>query len=670
MNILIPYTWLLEHLDTKATPEKLQECLSLCGPSVERIDSVNGEPVFDVEITTNRVDSMSVRGIAREAAAILPEFDIKAKLKTLTTPKVSSQLELGIRIKNNPQLCRRILAVKLENLKIKPSPGWLQKRLTQVGQRPLNNTIDITNYVMWELGHPIHVFDFDRLKEKTIIVREAKKGEKLITLDNKTYTLNGGEVIFDDGTGNIIDLPGIMGTKNTVVTQKTKNILLWTESIDARKIRDASMGLAIRSQAAILNEKNVDPELAMPAILRAIELYKQEAQAQISSKIVDIYPEKPKTTSIKLPQKKLTTYLGLTVPTQKVKRILSALGCKVEINQTKKETLYQITPPTWRTEDLQIPHDLIEEIARIYGYHNLPSKLMAGKIPTKTQGITFHLEDSIKANLADWQLTEVYTYSLVKKELANLSEYKLNNHLKLSNPLTEDHVFLRRSILPSHLEVIKNNPQKEKVRIFELANVYHPKKGSQLPQEKQQLAITLTQDFFKAKALVEMLLKKLRVEYQFLPKNGIPKMLHPDRSAIIVAGNKIIGKIGEIKPSILRSSELKPPVTSVVFNTKNLLKSRTSLTYQPVPKHPPLVEDLTFVLADKTYVGELIEEITNLSRLIESVELKEVYQKNSTFTIIYRHPSRSLTDKDISPIRKKIKKHLYRLFKARLVGKI
>lgn len=672
MNILIPYSWLLEHLDTKASPQKLKEQLSLCGPSVERIEYIKGEPVFDIEVTTNRVDNMSIRGIAREAAAILPESGLEAKLKPVKTAKVSSPIELDIAIKNDPQLCRRILAVKLGNLKITSSPNWLQKRLNQIGQRPLNNLIDITNYVMWEIGHPIHVFDYDRLGSKKIIVREAKKGEILTTLDDRKYTLQGGEVIFDDGTGKIIDLPGIMGTKNTVVSNRTKNALLWIESVDARKIRDASMGLAIRSQAAVLNEKSVDPELAMQAILRAVKLYQEVAQAEISSKIVDIYPKKPSFMSIKLQQQQLDTYMGLSVPPQKVKRILSALGCKVEIHTKKNKTIiYEVTPPSWRVEDLRIPQDLIEEIARIYGYHNLPSQLMKGEIPTLTQKIPFHLEDSIKNSLSSWGLSEVYTYSLISEKLAKASEYKLNSHLRLSNPLTEEHLILRRSIIPSHLEVIKNNSQHYPVRIFELANVYHPRKEQNLPQEKPQLVITTTEDFTQTKALVEMLLKKLRIDQQFLAKNGATKMLHPQRTTMIVAGNEIIGRVGEIKSSILDKIELKTPVTSAVFEAKKLLRAaRTHPRYQPLPQHPPIVEDLTFVLADKAHIGEVIEEITNISRLIESVTLKETYQRNTSFTLTYRHPEQSLTDKHIRPVRKKIKKHLEKQFNARLVGKL
>ena len=255
MNILIPHSWLSDFLETNAKPEKIAEFLSLCGPSVEKLEKVGDDWVYDIEVTTNRVDMMSVYGVAREASVILPQFGYQARLKKYNPDEINKFVshkinkfvsdeikgggKLDFKISNNPALCKRILAIKLENVELGPSPSWLSSRLSKVGQRPLNNAIDITNYVMWEIGHPIHVFDYDRLKRQKILVREAKKGESLTTLDGIKYNLNGGEVIFDDGAGEIIDLPGIMGTANTVVTPETKNVLLWIESIEPVRIRRA-----------------------------------------------------------------------------------------------------------------------------------------------------------------------------------------------------------------------------------------------------------------------------------------------------------------------------------------------------------------------------------------------------------------------------------------------
>jgi len=620
MNILIPHSWLLEHLDTKAKPKDIQRCLSLCGPSVERINVVDSEPVYDIEVTTNRIDAMSVRGIAREAAAILPQFGIKAKLKSLQLPKVSSTIPFDITITNNPKLCHRILAIKLENVKISDSPDWLKNRLNQVGQRPLNNIIDITNSVMWELGHPIHAFDYDRLTQKTIIVREAKKGEKFTTLDNKTHVLKGGEVVFDDGTGQIIDLPGIMGTKNTVVTDKTKTVLLWTESIDSRKIRQASMGLAIRTQAAILNEKDVDPELGATALLQSIKLARNLAGATIGSRLIDIYPHPPVITSTVLNQELIDTYLGLHLEPQKIIAILKSLGCIVDL----RSNIYHLQPPSWRAKDLTIPQDYIEEIARIYGYHNLPSLLMSTAIPDNPPDDNFQLEHQIKTWLAAWGLTEVYTYSLVAQPDAK-------NNLKLTNPLTDDMVYLRQFLIPSHLQVIHQNKNKPDVSIFEMANVYLPK-PKELPIHELHLTLTTNKDFLWLKGIVEALFKKLHISATFTP------------TEILVSKTKL-GTIGRVAPNIYAAD----------LAVGHLIKHSSAYPhYRPLPTTAPIIEDMTFTLPPQTYLGQVITAIKSTSSLIESVTLKDRYENNSTFTITYRNPKSQLTDHDIVPLRSKI----------------
>src|SRR5260221_1504967 len=290
MNIQILHSWLLEYLDTNATPAKIGEYLSLCGPSVEKIEKRGNDWLYDIEVTTNRVDMMSVYGIAREAAVILPQFGVKASLKPLKSkvpqfPKIS----LPLTIKSNDTLVKRTMGVVFTDIKNWKTPDWMKTRLEASGIRSLNAVIDITNYVMTEIGHPCHVFDYDLIKNHTIIIRESKKGEKIIGLDNKTYTLPEGSIVFDDSTGTIIDLPGIMGTKNSVVNDDTKTVLFEIENNDPVRIRKASMTTGIRSVAATLNEKGVDPELAEKAMLRGIELFQELTGATIASKIYDHY---------------------------------------------------------------------------------------------------------------------------------------------------------------------------------------------------------------------------------------------------------------------------------------------------------------------------------------------------------------------------------------------
>jgi len=637
MNILVPHHWLLEHLDTKATPQQIQKYLSLCGPSVERINDVNGEPVYDIEITTNRVDAMSVHGIAREAAAILPEFDIKATLKPLQLIKVpSNKNPLRIKIVNDGSLHHRILAIKIENITLGPSPKWVQTRLEQVGQRPLNNAVDITNYVMWELGHPMHVFDYDRLTKKTIIVRLGKKGEKVTTLDDKTHTLRGGEIVYDDGTKTIIDVPGIMGTQNTVVTEKTKNVLLWTENSVPEKIRFGSMAHGIRTQAAILNEKGIDPELSCTAMLRSIELMEQLTKGNIGSELVDIYPNKPTLQSIKVPQNLIDTYLGIHIEPKRITRILKSLGCTT--NYQLPTTNYTVTPPSWRFLDLQIPQDIIEEIARIYGYHNLPSVVMPTRIPDDSTNENFCLEHAIKQWLADWGLTEVYTFSLVPRQ---------PNTLTLKNPLTDEWVSLRRSLIPSHLEVLNQNKQKTEISIFEMANTYVPKKDD-LPVEELHLTITTNSSYRHLKGIVDALSSKLYLNDYTVTTEGK-----------IVSGKVVLGTISQPDHHTFTADILVKPLIQA---------SSTHPLYVPVIDHPPIIEDLTFTLLPKTYLGPLMIAMKSISPLIETIVLKDIFDQNYTFTIKYRHPDKSLTDQQIAPIRKHVVTALEKTFNTKLVG--
>ncbi|MCB0386022.1 MAG: phenylalanine--tRNA ligase subunit beta, partial [Bdellovibrionales bacterium] len=445
--------------------------------------------IYDIEVTTNRVDCMSIRGIARECAAILPEFDIPATLKPLNPhPEIQSDQPLQFEIINDPQLCHRILAIKLSSLKLGPSPHWLQTRLQQIGQRPLNNAIDITNYVMFDLGHPIHAFDFDKVTASgKLIVREARAGETFTTLDEKNYTCIGGEVIFEDGNGTIIDLPGIMGTANTVVSDDTQNVLLWIESVDAKKIRHASMTHGIRTQAAVLNEKDVDPYLADDTFNRGIQLYQELCQAQIASQLHDEFPIKPENKPTQLSHTLLESYLGISIEPDRVQAILQKLECQVSFdNQT-----YTITPPSFRAQDLQIPQDYIEEVARIYGYYKLPSQLMSTPIPDRTawtdhQVVDSHFEHHLKSLLAGFGMTEIYTYSLISQTQAQASEYPMESHLTLKNPLSDDHVYLRQSLVPSHLTFLADNSGHSHLSLFELAKTYHPTQADP-PHERLDL---------------------------------------------------------------------------------------------------------------------------------------------------------------------------------------
>jgi len=662
MNILIPDSWLRDYLKTDATPKQLKDCLSLCGPSIERINAVDGEIVYDIEVTTNRVDMMSVTGIAREASVILPQFDIPAAYIPLKTPKPpEGKKKLDIIIKNNPALCHRILAVKLSNIKLGPSPAWLQRRLTLVGQRPLNNAIDITNYVMWEVGHPVHAFDYDRLTEKKIIVREAKKGETFITLDGKKHTLNGGEIIFEDGTGTIIDLPGIMGTENTVVTDSTKNILLFIESSDPQKIRKASMGLSIRTQAAVLNEKAPDPELARTGILRALALYQDIASAHVDSELVDLYQKEDEPKPIILSKKKLSAYIGEELPEKRVLSILTNLGCTCSTN--KKTNSYMVTPPTWRRNDMRIEEDCIEEVARIYGYHNMKTKLPDTEPPMVFENPMLGFENKIKQMLKGWGYTETMTYSMISEEQMDVCNLPKDKAFKITNPLSSEWIYMRPSLIPSMLTCVKENiSRKSDLSLFELSMEYRFQKND-LPKESPMLAVVKTgNEFYTLKGIAEEVFSSCGIPF---PKDEgvIPPWFDIDRSLSLGK----FGTVGCIEDNLLQTCGLTKPVTVLLLDVELLLQSRKITgKYVPIPKYPPSFEDIALTLPEKTLVGPMIEDIRASHPLITNVTLLDRYKNIRTFHIIYQSVKKNLTAEDIKPIREKILSMLASKYQATL----
>lgn len=610
MNIQILHSHLKEFLDTKAKPEKIAECLALCGPSVEKTIQVEKDTLYDIEITTNRVDTASVIGIAREAAAILPQFSIPAKLK-LPTIKLPSELKtspLKLFIKASSKLNKRVMAAVLE-VEVSDSPEWLKKRLEAAGIRSLNNLVDITNYIMLEIGHPTHVFDYDKILSHKLVFRLSRAGEELTTLDNKTYKLKGEDIVIEDSNGNIIDLPGIMGTKNSVVDDKTKRIIFFLDNNDATLMRKTSLNLGIRTLAVQLNEKNVDPELATLAFSRGIELYQKLAKGVLKSKIFDFHPTVYKSKVITTNTEFIYSRIGVEIPTSKIKQILTDLGFGVIVNKN-----IEIKVPSFRAIDVDIPEDIVEEIARIYGYHNLPGYLMEGVLPEHSENLPFKFEQKVKTLLSGWGGIEVYNYSLVSKDMAG------KDALKLKNPLGSDTEYLRTTLKPSMVFAAKqNNGIKEPFLLFEIANVYIPQKES-LPDEKMMLAgIFANYDFRHAKGILESFLEKLHINEQ-----------------------EIIN-LTKVNNFFYFEFEME----------KLQLSSRDFVSYKPLPKYPPQIEDITFEFSENLKIGEVMAKMQKIE-FVEKVELIDIYKNNFTFRVYYQHPKKTLKDSEVEKIREKL----------------
>ncbi|MBI3984630.1 MAG: phenylalanine--tRNA ligase subunit beta [Candidatus Levybacteria bacterium] len=639
MNIKIVDSWLREFLDTKTSVKDIATELSLTSVSVEKIEKVENDDIYDIEVTTNRPDLMSVIGIAREASAVLKNSRFN-DLKIKSFPK--SFNKFPIEIVNDPKLVNRICAVILE-IEIGDSPKEISQRLEKSGIRSLNNLIDVTNYVMREVGHPTHVFDFDRLNTKKIIIRQAKKGEVISTLDGKTHVLLGGDIVADDGTGKIIDLLGVMGTANSVVTQNTKKIMFFIDNNNPVNIRNTSMSLGIRSEAAILNEKGVDPELSLKALLRGIELYEKIAKGKVISEILDIYPNKPKEKKIKVDHEKIKKVIGVELETKTSVEILNKLG----FNAKASGSILEITVPPIRA-DVSIDEDIIEEVARIYGYHNLPS-VVPTFLSNKVVGFAdnFYFEKKAKNAFKYFGFTEVYTYSLISEELF---DGPIDDAIKLKNPLSEDMAYLRNSLIPSLLNVVRDNKGLDELRVFELSNIYL-KKQNDLPNEVQMLSGIYKKphaSFYEVKGFIEQVLLDLgikNVDFKKSQKGGL--------GASIFIEKDYLGEI-EVLDTNLVDFEL---------NFETILKHASNKkTFKPFAKFPPIVEDISVISDSSTQ--DLINTIKNQDALITEVTLKDTYKDTRTFHIVYLDFEKNLTNQEVSKIREKVISVLKEKFKA------
>lgn len=646
MNIKITHSWLREYLETDAIPEEIQEYLSLCGPSIERIEKIKDDIVYDIEITSNRIDMASVIGIAKEAVAILPRFGKKAKLighNEIDPEGIIYEKDLlPIEITDPFNLCKRILGIVMEVDLPQDAPKYMKERLESCGIRSLNNLIDITNYVMLEIGHPTHVFDYDRIKTNTLVMRNAKQNEEMITLDNKKYSLLATDVVIDDGSGRVIDFPGIMGAQNSVVVSKTKRILFFIESNNPANIRKSSMTHGIRTLAATYNEKDPHPVTAMRAFLRGIKLYQEIAHAKIKSKIVDVYPKKSqeKENIVETTVPYIVSRLGVAIPNQEIADILNSLHIKTIIQNDQLVA----TIPLERTNDLIIPEDLIEEIARIWGYFNFPNNLSPSvyvKQP-REMDLIFKYQHIIKIYLKHLGLYEVMNYSMISRELIEKSEYDIKGFLELANVMSEEIQFMRTSLLPSLLKNMKENTgRKEILRLFELAKIY-PKQEKELPNERLMLGIATNTSYWDLKGIVEGLLNELHIEsYEF---QSI-KHAQLSNGCELHINKKRIGFLGQIKHSIKDNFSLTKDAFVAQFDFQSLISCAKTLSrYSKLHPYAVIKLDMTIDQNPLKPYETLKMLAFQKSAFLQKLELLNIYKNKLTLRFYFSDPLQNMTE--------------------------
>lgn len=654
MNILVPHSWLLDFIRTSVSPEKLARTVSLCGPSFERTNKTGKDLVHDIEITTNRPDTASIIGIAREAATILPEFGIRAKFvepypSKITFPIQKSQT-LPIKIKAGPETILRFSAIVIDNVKIKNSPAKICKRLESAGIRPINNLVDLTNYIMIETGQPMHAFDYDSISGQIASIQLSKPGEQITTLDNKTHDLPQGSIIIRDQQ-KIIDLAGIMGGANSQITSQTKRVLLIAAAYNPKRIRSTSLKLAHRTQAATLFEKGIDPELTTKALHRSIKLLNQLSPGSvIASELVDIYPNKYQPFSVNLNHHKLESYLGIPIKPATVLRILNSL--EISSVFSKKIKTYTSTIPSHRSKDMEIEEDLIEEIARIYGYHKLPSILPPQLTKITPKQPQFIIESLIKKILLLHGFSEVYTSPIISEELLTQTTIPAGNVVKITNPLSEN-TFMRPSLIPSMAQAVKLNLKyTSHFSLFELANIYLPKKNDPLPVEKMKFCLFSNQfSVSEYKGIIDQIITRLGIKYttNFHPKSG---EFDPDQSVSFVAHKKELAIVGITK------HQKSNGVFALIHSDELINIAKPKVSFQPIPVYPPTFEDITIEADSSVKIGDLVKTILNVTNKITNITYVEGYTKNRstahTFTIELRDGTKTISKEEATMIKTKI----------------
>ena len=621
------------------------------------------DTVFEYEITNNRVDCYSIIGIAREAAATFRKpFTPPVVTETGNAEDINDYVKVDVEATD---LCSRYTARLVKNIKLAPSPKWMQRRLASAGIRPINNIVDITNYVMEEYGQPMHAYDYDTLAGGKIVVRRAKDGEKFMTLDGQERTLDSDMLMICDGE-KAVGLAGIMGGENSKITDDVKTMLFEVATFDGTNIRKATKRLGLRTDASGKFEKGLDPENALAAMNRACQLIEELGAGEIVGGVVDVYPNKKERVRVPFEPERINALLGTNVSVEEMLGYFKML--ELDYDEAKQELII----PTFR-QDLLRTADIAEEVARFFGYANIPTTLPHGASTMGKISFKQRVED-VAGEIAQFcGFSQAMTYSFespkVFDKLKLAADAEERKTVVISNPLGEDFSIMRTLPLNGMLNslAINYNRRNKYVKLYELAKVYVPVEGEDLPDERVQFTLGFygDGDFFTMKGVVEEFLEKIgmsaRPEYD--PEAG-KTFLHPGRQAEILYKDTVIGYLGEVHPDVADTYGLGERTYIAVLDLPEILPFASfDRKYEGIAKFPAVTRDISMVMPKTVLVGEvekIIEkrggkllEKYNLFDIYEGAQIKEGF-KSVAYTISFRAKDRTLEDKDIQPIMEKI----------------
>jgi phenylalanyl-tRNA synthetase beta chain len=623
------------------------------------------DQVLELSLTPNRSDALSMLGVAYEVAAILGrEVKLPEANVTEATEKASDYISISVDAKEeNPLYVGKVI----KNVKIGPAPLWMQTRLMAAGIRPHNNVVDITNYILLEYGQPLHAFDYDRLGSKEILVRHAHEGEVVETLDDVKRTLSSDELVITNGQIPVA-LAGVMGGANSEVSSDTTTVLLESAYFKGGSIRKTSKTHGLRSEASARFEKGVDPNRVRAAAERAAYLMELYAGGEVleGSVVANSLEIKPAVVSTTLD--KINNVIGMNLDIETVEAIFARLKFDCETDNE----VFKVTVPT-RRGDITIEEDLIEEVARLYGYDNIPSTLPIGEA-TPGRLSDYQLKRRIARNyLESTGLYQAVTYSLTSED--KVSQYALDKRepIRLAMPMSEERSLLRLSIVPQLLEVVKYNAarQHDSTGVYETGAVFLAESGKELPEEQEHLAVALTGlwhshlwqgekkpvDFYVLKGILEGLFAKLGLQEKVEYRKASIEGMHPGRTAEVLLEGKSIGFVGQIHPQVQKEKDLKDTYVSEI-NLREALQAATEpLKYQSIPRYPSITRDIALVV-DKAVSAFELKSVIQIAggALLKEVQVFDLYEgdrleagtKSIAFSLKYFDPERTLTDEDVT----------------------
>ena len=630
------------------------------------------DTAVEFEITSNRPDCLSVIGLARESAV---SFDRELKLPT---PSFGGNAGDGDDISNyisvdvkNTKKCLRYSAKVVKNVKIAPSPLWLRMRLRASGVRPINNIVDITNYVMLEYGQPMHAFDYKCLEGKRIVVRDADEGENYVTLDNISHSLSSSMLVIADEKKPVA-LAGVMGGANSGISSDTVTVVFESAMFDPIAVRRAAKALGMRTESSSRFEKGLDTENTLPALMRACELVRELSAGDVVDGLIDVYPTKKEPVVLPLEAEKINRFLGVNIPEEKMISILRSLGFEVENGK--------ITAPSWRG-DIESMNDIAEEIIRIYGYGDIEStvdRVFGTGMRTPSQAFDVKVRDMLLGMGFD----EIQTFSFISPKYYDrirlAADSDMRRSVEISNPLGEDTSVMRTTVIPSMLKVLSDNysVKNRDVSLFESGCVYLPKGDGELPDERKKLVLGFYKNdagkdaagFYRLKGCIEAVIGVADItDIRFDACSDDPTF-HPGRCASVYVNGQYLGVTGEVHPTVAADYGFGCPVYVCELDMAVLFACRRpEMNYVPVPRYPAVERDFSFVCSEELEVGTIADVIRSAGgKLLESVKLFDIYRgpqvgenmKSVSFAVMLRDREKTLTDEDSDKLAGKILKAL------------